>query len=220
MSIAHGAPAGSEVEWLIDGIWFKLAMLVCVAICVLLAGQAFLKRSGRRPGGGARRKLDFDLAVAKMASLPRTDIRDLCDGPCHLEGEIRSATEHLGGETHPIVYFNRAGEGRDAAVAAALVLVGDETGQVALVNLDQARVIAAPEEGTTHARICLRVGDRVEVVGDAVMEAPPARDAEMPQPGRVYATLGAQKSIQVRTITAASNPSGADPHDEPHPPKP
>jgi hypothetical protein len=199
-----------DVEWLIDGSWTKLTLLVLVAVCVLVVSQTVLKRSSgaRRPS--RTRRLDFDLDVARMSKCERSDIAALSDGPSKVEGVIRSATENLGGDKHPIVYFNRAGEGRDAAVAAELVLVGDETGQAALMHLDQARVIAAPESGPRYERVCLRVGDRVEVLGTARKETAATSPEGSHSSSRVYATLGANAPIQVRVIDSAIETTSPD----------
>jgi hypothetical protein len=200
-----------DVEWLVDGSWTKLALLVLVAVCVLVVSQTVLKRNtgARRPS--RTRRLDFDLDVARMSKCERSDIAALSDGPSKIEGVIRSATETLGGDEHPIVYFNRAGEGRDAAVAAELVLVGDDTGQAALMHLDQARVIAAPESGPRYERVCLRVGDRVEVLGAARKETETISPEDSHSSSRVYATLGANAPIQIRVIDSAMETISAAP---------
>ncbi len=195
--------ADGDVEWIADGSWTKLTLLVLVAVCVLVVSQTALKRHAGARQTSRTRRLDFDLDVARMSKCVRSDIAALNDGPSKIEGVIRSATETLGGDTHPIVYFNRAGEGRDAAVAAQLVLVGDETGQAALMHLDQARVIAAPESGPRYERICLRVGDRVEVLGTARKEAETKLTESPHSSSRVYATLGADTPVQVRRLEAA-----------------
>ncbi|MGB1701063.1 MAG: hypothetical protein ACPHRO_13985 [Nannocystaceae bacterium] len=192
-----------DVEWFIGANWPQLALLVMLAVGVLVLSQTAIKRGsgeGRRTSG---RRLDFDLDVARMSQLRRSDIAQLQDGPSRIEGVIRSATETLGGDAHPVVYFNRADEGRDTAVAAQLVLVGDDTGQAALMHLDQARVIAAPESGPRHERICLRLGDTVEVLGTARRERETADSDNPSHARRVYATLGADAPIQVRQLRSA-----------------
>jgi len=206
-----------DVEWIIDGSWTKLAVLVFIAVSVLMLSQLVLKRNSgaRRPS--RTRRLDFDLDVARMSQRERSDIASLDDGPSKLEGVIRSATESLGGDSHPIVYFNRVGGGREAAVAAELVLVGDDTGQAALMNLDQARVIATPESGASHERICLRVGDRVEVLGTARREAETKSSDSPHSSSRVYATLGADAPIQVRRINSAFEETSEDAASDPQP---
>ena len=205
--------ADDDLGWLIDG-WTRLAP-VLVAVSVLVAGQLVLKRGVGARGSSPRRRLDFDLDVARMSSLPITPIHLLRAGPCHLEGEIRSATERLGGDQAGIVYVNRAGGGRDTAVSSTIVLIGDGTGQVALEHLDAARVIAAPEEGGAHERVCCASG--IAWRSSETWSSRP-RGPETPGPHRGASTVRSARLARFRSGSSRRRaPRRADPEADPEP---
>lgn len=187
-------PDESEIEWLIDAPWAKLALLITVAVGVLvLANMLMRSRSGRR---GVYRKGDFDLRVAKLEALPIVPIAQAQAGPVHLLGTLRQGAGALGTGEHACVFQNRAGAARATAIAAELVLLSDESGTVGLEQLESARVIAPKEDRGAHDTIALYLGDRVEVLGDLVLFDTPQTADGQPLRGM----LGSLGQIQVRVI--------------------
>lgn len=216
--VAHGwrlalAPAGpaspdapGEIDWILQGPWGKLAILIVVAVAVLTVGNMMMKRRQRLGGAGARARGDFDLAVAKMAELPVTAVADAKAGPVHLEVELVSSNGSLGGSPgHECVWRNRHGASRSTAVGAELVVARDETGQVGVEGLEGARVLA-PKDPTTgkHEFASLYLGDRVELVGHFTPERYGDTDAPTE---RVYGMMGVDSHIQLKVLDRPTSPT-------------
>jgi hypothetical protein len=184
----------SEVEWLLDAPWAKVALMITLAVGVLVLTNTLMRGKARRRG--LRRKPDFDLQVAKLESLPVATIAAAKTGPIHLIGTLRKGDGALGTGEHACVFQNRAGSTRATAIAADLVLLADDSGVVGLEQLDGARVIAPKEERGAHDTIALYLGDRVEVVGELMVFESPQTAGGEPLRGM----LGSLGQIQVRLL--------------------
>ena len=200
----------SEVDWLLDAPWAKVALLITVAVGVLVLANTLTKNKGKRRG--IRRKPDFDLQVAKLEDLAVTPIASAKAGPIHLVGTLRKGDGALGTGEHACVFQNRAGSSRATAIAAELVLLGDETGVVGLEQLEAARVIAPREDHGPHDTIALYLGDRVEVVGELMVFNQPQTAGGEPLRGM----LGSLGQIQVRLLERAK-PDAPEPGAKPVP---
>jgi hypothetical protein len=184
----------NEIAWLSDAPWAKLALLITVAVIVMVAANMLMR--SRRGRSGGRRKFDFDLGVAKLEALPVTPIASAKPGPVHLVGTLRKGAGALGSGEHACVFQNRAGSSRATAIAAELIVLTDESGNIGLEQLEDARVIAPREEHGPHDTIALYLGDRVEVVGELMLfDAPQTADGEP-----LRGMLGSLGQIQVRVI--------------------
>jgi hypothetical protein len=190
--------ARGDLGWVAAGPWLELTLLFGVAMLVMFVSSRALARRARASAAD-RRRGDFDLSVAKMEALPVVRIADAAAGPVRLEAVLRSASGAMGGAPErACVWHNRAGAVRSAAVAAELVVAGDESGQVALANLEQARVLAPkdPRRGK-HEFVSLRLGDHVELLGVFT----PERHGEDEDPSRrIYGVLGLDSQLQVRVL--------------------
>lgn len=201
--------AGDEIDWMFAGPWGTLLVLFAVAAGVLLLSRRMTTK--RRRGDGGRKRPDFDLDTARLESLPVSPIAEAVAGPVHLEGVLESSTQSFG-KGRPCVWLNRAGQGRDTAIAAELVMLADATGKAGLENLEGARVIAPREPGATgHDAVALYLGDRVQVLGQF---RPEAHGADEAATERVYGLLGSDAPMQVRVLTRAE-PSSKTPDDAP-----
>lgn len=187
-------PDEGEIHWLTNAPWAKLALMITIAVGVLVLANALMRKRGGRKG--IRRKPDFDLRVAKLEALPVTPIGEAKSGAVHLIGTLRKGTGALGTGEHACVFQNRAGSTRATAIAAELVLLSDDSGNVGLEQLEGARVIAPKEDHGPHDTIALYLGDRVEVVGELmVFDSPQTADGEP-----LRGMLGSLGQIQVRLI--------------------
>jgi hypothetical protein len=183
----------TEINWLLDAPWAKVALLITLAVGVLILTNVLMRN--RRAGRG-RHKPDFDLRVAKLEALPVTKIAEAKAGPVHLIGTLRKGDGALGTGERACVFRNRAGSSRATAIAAELVLLADETGVIGLEQLDAARVIAPKQEDGPHDTIALYLGDRVEVVGELMhFDAPQTIDGEP-----LRGMLGSLGQFQVRVV--------------------
>ena len=197
-----------DLGWLISAPWGKSVLVVVVALLVLAAGNALLKRKPWT--NDARHRPDFDLEVARLESLPVSEIASARKGPVHLEGSIASAVGSLGGDPgRECVYRNRVGAGRGSAVGSELILVRDGSGQVGIENLEHARVVAPRERADPRApeTYSLHVGDHVEVLGEFTIQ--PHGDDTDPR-DRVYGMLGADRRLQVRVLERAPKSTPTD----------
>ncbi len=218
-----------DITWLLSGPWGTLALLIVLAVVVLMAGSMMSKYRGK-----GRSRVGFDLDVAKMENLPPTPIAELVAGPAHAVGTISSTTGSLGGPPERArVYMNRAGSDRSTAVGSELIVVQDDSGKVAVEELESARVLAPREEAGAHEAISLYVGDRVQVLG----QFKPEVHGEDESPAeRVYGIFGADGQVQIKALERApvpepDEPTGdstddtpgdstdATPGDEPQPPE-
>lgn len=183
-----------EFDWLLDGPWGKVAILLLGAGVVMVAAN-LLMRSQKR-----KRNLsqpDFDLQVAKLEQLPITPIAETKRGPVHIVGVLEIGDGALGTGPHACVYQNRAKASRATAIAAELVLLRDESGAVGLSKLESARVIAPKQDQGAHEIIALYLGDQVEVVGEMT-----TFDTPQTAGGReLHGMLGWNGQIQVRVTT-------------------
>lgn len=184
----------SEIDWLLDAPWARVALLVTIAVGVLILANVAMRK--RRKPRGIRRKPDFDLRVAKLEELPVTTIAEAKPGAVHLIGTLQRGEGALGTGDRACVFQNRAGSSRATAIAAELVLLDDDTGIVGLEQLESARVIAPREEDGPHDTIALYLGDRVEVVGEMLGFDNPQTVGGQPLRG-MLGTLG---QFQVRVI--------------------
>lgn len=198
-----------DFDWLLDGPWGKVAVLLLAAGVVMLVAN-LLARNNRRKRDLARP--DFNLQIAKLEELPISTIAAATRGDIHLEGVLELGDGALGTGAHACVYQNRYKASRTTAIAAELTLLSDATGVVGLTSLESARVIAPKEDNGPHDIIALYLGDRVEVVGELLtFEAP------MTAGGReLRGMLGSLGPIQVRVIERPAAP----PSDRPPFPKP
>jgi hypothetical protein len=191
----------SDIDWLLDAPWAKVALLITLAVGVMILTNAMMrKKKGAR---GIRRKPDFDLRVAKLEQLPVTAIADARAGEIHLVGTLAKGEGALGTGPRACVYQNRAKSSRATAIAAELILLGDESGIVGLEQLEDARVIAPKEDHGPHDTIGLYLGDRVEVVGELMVFDEPQTAG-----GReLRGMLGSLGQIQVRVLERPEPPS-------------
>ncbi|TPV95856.1 MAG: hypothetical protein B7733_07775 [Myxococcales bacterium FL481] len=185
-----------------DGPWGALLVLFAAAVAVLTVSRRMA--SGRKREGSGRKQPKFDLDTARLESLPVSRIADAEAGSIHLEGVLESSTQSFG-QGRPCVWLNRAGQSSDTAIAAELVILADDTGQVGLENLERARVIAPREPGTAgHDSVALYLGDRVQVLGQF---RPERYDPSSEDERRVYGLLGSDAPMQIRVLTRAEAPS-------------
>ena len=193
--------SGGEIDWILDGPWAKLALLITVAIAVLTMSNLLMKR--RNAAGGGRIRGDFDLEVAKMEQLPITPIAQAKAGPVRLEAVLVSTQGSLGGKPgRECVWRNRYGGARSTAVASELVMARDSSGQVGIEDLEGARVLAPKDEGGgKHEFASLYLGDRVELLG--YLRAEHHGDAEAASE-RVYGMMGVDSQVQVRMLERAT----------------
>ena len=191
-------PAG-EVDWLLDGPWGKVAILLLGAGVVMLLANVLMRNSKRKRNIVTP---DFDLKVAKLEELPISTIAAAKGGAVHLEGVLELGDGALGTGPHACVFQNRARGSRATAIAAELTLLSDETGVVAITSLESARVIAPKEDKGAHEIIALYLGDRVEVVGDmSTFETPQTAGGR-----EVIGMLGSLGQIQVRVTSRPERP--------------
>jgi hypothetical protein len=178
-----------DVDWLLDGPWGKVAMLLLGAGVVMLVANLLMRNSRRKRNLG---QPDFDLRVSKLEQLPVTPIAQAVRGEVHLEGVLE-----LG----------------DGALAAELTLLCDETGVVAISSLESARVIAPKQDSGANEIIALYLGDRVEVVGEmSTFETPQTAGGR-----ELRGMLGSLGQIQVRVLSRPEhNVHASDPSPNPH----
>lgn len=212
---APEAPAGDEasedITWLLSGPWGTLAVLIVLAVVVLMAGNMMTKMRGR-----GRARAGFDLEVARMENLTPTPIAELVSGPAHAVGVVSSTTGSLGGPPERArVYMNRAGSDRSTAVGSELIVVEDESGKVAVEDLESARVLAPREDAGPHEVISLYVGDRVQLLGRFKAEV--HGEEESPEQ-RVYGMFGVDGQVQVKVLERAPKPETPEPDAPAEPP--
>lgn len=182
-----------EVDWLLDGPWGKVAMLLLGAGVVMLVANLLMRNSKRKRN---LMQPDFDLRVAKLEQLPVSKIAAASRGEVHLEGVLARGDGALGTGPHACVYQNRFKASRATAIAAEVTLLDDGTGIVGLTSLEAARVIAPKEDSGPHDIIALYLGDRVEVVGELMTFEDPVTAGGRELKGM----LGSLGPIQVRVI--------------------
>jgi hypothetical protein len=199
-----------DVDWLLDGPWGKVAMLLLGAGVVMLVANLLMRNSRRKRNLG---QPDFDLRVSKLEQLPVTPIAQAVRGEVHLEGVLELGDGALGTGAHACVYQNRARASRATAIAAELTLLCDETGVVAISSLESARVIAPKQDSGANEIIALYLGDRVEVVGEmSTFETPQTAGGR-----ELRGMLGSLGQIQVRVLSRPDHKVHAsDPSSNPH----
>lgn len=191
-----------DVDWLLDGPWGKVALLLIGAGAVMFVANVLMRANKRKRGLS---QPDFDLTVAKLERLPITPIAAAKPGPVHIEGVLERGDGALGNGPHACVYQNRAKSSRATAIAAELTLLSDESGVVAISSLENARVIAPKQDQGAHEIIALYLGDRVEVVGEmTTFETPQTAGGR-----ELHGMLGSSGQIQVR-VTARPEHSTHD----------
>jgi hypothetical protein len=182
-----------DVDWLVDGPWGKVALLLLGAAVVMLVANLLMRNSKRRRN---LMQPDFNLRIAKLEQLPTTTIAAAKRGEIHLEGVLERGDAALGTGAHACVYQNRAKASRATAIAAEVTLLNDGTGIVGITSLESARVIAPKEDDGPHDIIALYLGDRVEVVGELLTFENPVTAG-----GReLRGMLGSLGPIQVRVL--------------------
>lgn len=196
--LAPPSSSEGEIDWLLDGPWAKLALLITIAIAVLTVGNLLMKRR-TTAGSTGRFRGDFDLEVAKMEALPFTPIAEAQAGPVRLRATLASSNGSLGGQPgRECVWRNRYGGARSTAVAAELVVAKDESGQVAIEDLEGARVLAPKDEPAgKHEFASLLLGDEVEVLG---YFAPEKHGGDEDPGERIYGIMGVDSQVQVRLL--------------------
>ena len=216
--------SGHEVSWFTQGNLLWIMTLMTLAVAVFIVGKRAAKQHTGRRGPRFRdrifaRGLDFDLAIARLESEPLSMSNTAVVGqPVRLRLRILQASGNLGGAAgRERIWHNRAHASRATAVAADWASARDAGGEVLLVGLGRARVIAPFEEnprGFSTVSLCL--GDEVEVLGIfegvAVLER---LDLEPAYPGdraQLSGVVGAGRQLQVRVMSRAGvATSGEDP---------
>jgi hypothetical protein len=193
-----------DVDWLLDGPWGKVAMLLLGAGVVMLVANLLMRNSKRKRN---LMQPDFNLRIAKLEALPVSTIATAARGEVHLEGVLERGDGALGTGVHACVYQNRAKASRATAIAAEVTLLSDGTGIVGITSLESARVIAPKEDDGPHDIIALYLGDRVEVVGELLTFENPVTAG-----GReLRGMLGSLGPIQVRVINRPDHSVHAKP---------
>lgn len=226
-----GTQADDPFAMLADsgGPLFMLALLVPVAVVVFYLGSRRLAKDRGTHALRPRGRVWFD-APRKRSERWRGTVRTLegrapssvskaQPGALRLQGVLCGASENLGGAVgRECVWRNRAGASAASAVAAETVFLRDDTGTVAIEDLEQAYVIAPAEKHTFHhENVSLYLGDRVEVFGQFTPE--PATGDEAHPNERVYGTLALADGLDVRLLDRPK-PEPADDgaeHDAPSP---
>ncbi len=196
----------------LDPSWFLLALLIPVAIVVLWFGNRMLSSwrqadafepKGRAHAGKLRARAPASPAWvrtrARLREAPPVPIARAQAGPVRVAGVIVAATETLGGTPeHGCVWRNRRGAPPASAVAAAAVVLADDSGKAGVENLEGARVFAPTEPlGRGHDSLALYVGDRVEVLGTFT----PQRVGDDPDPTQnIYGTLGTSGPLEIQVL--------------------
>jgi len=194
--------------WLVQVPWLSTFGLVSLAVAVVLFGWYLQKRAGKwenRRGRNSRSSLKkLDLSISRLESLPVTPIAQAKAKDLHVEGRLASAVGSLGGRPeNACIWHNRAGANRESAVGTELVLLADETGQLGIENIAEARVIAPVEtKSGGRDRVSLYLGDRVQVLGRFSPEV--LGNDDNPK-SKVYGFLGRDGPIQVRLLDRYSS---------------
>lgn len=192
--------AGQELNWMTQVDWTLPFLTICAALSVLWLGHRLSKgarfgKKGATPGG---RDLDFDLEIARLETQPPVAIAQAKAGLVHIRGVLKSAQGSLGGPSDRArVWYNQVDGPRDAAVGVELCLLADESGQVALEELGQARVIA-PIEGPEPRFRCLSLGDEVELLGEFLPEK--VQKSEENAHEAIYGVVGRARTFQLRLL--------------------
>ena len=212
------------------GPLFILALLVPVAVVVFYLGSRRLAKERGTHALRPRGRVWFD-APRKRSERWRTTVRTLESrdpssvsnakpGAVRFQGVLSGASENLGGAAgRECVWRNRAGASAASAVAAETVFLRDDTGTIAIEDLEQAYVIAPAEKHTFHhENVSLYLGDRVEVYGQFTPE--PGADDEGHPTERVYGTLALADGLDIRLLDRPKpEPAddGAEEEDAPSP---
>lgn len=205
MAPAPDAQVG-DLDWLLDGPWATLGLLMALALIVLFVAKLAAERG--RSSKSKRSMPDLDLRVAKLEALPVSPILSAAPGPVHVEGTICDAAGGLG----RLLYRNRYKGRRATAIAVERVIIRDAGGLVGLEDLEGARVIAPKESAGAHDVVSLYMGDRVQVLGDLERFEQPTPIGE--QGDLLVGMLGTLGPIQIRVL--AREPASHD-HDPPRP---
>jgi hypothetical protein len=192
------------------GPLFILALLVPVAVVVFYLGSRRLAKERGTHALRPRGRVWFE-APRKRSERWRKTVRTLegrepstaasaPSGVVRLQGVLSGASENLGGAAgRECVWRNRAGANAASAVAAETVFLQDDTGTVAIEDLEQAYIIAPSEKHTFHhENVSLYLGDRVEVYGQFTPEPASGDDAHPTE--RVYGTLAHVDGLDIRLL--------------------
>jgi hypothetical protein len=207
-----------DLDWLLDGPWATLALLIAVALVVLFVAKLASERS--RSSKSKRSMPDLDLRVAKLEALPVSPIVSATAGPVHIEGTICDAAGGLG----RLLYRNRYKGRRATAIAVERLILRDASGLVGLEDLEGARVIAPKETAGAHDVVSLYMGDRVQVLGDLERFDQPAPIGE--HGDLLVGMLGTLGPIQIRVLErepaspAAPRPAASAEHESTSPSEP
>lgn len=212
------------------GPLFILALLVPVAVVVFYFGSRRLAKergtNALRPRGRVwfdaprKRSERWRKMVRQLEGRDPSSVSKAKPGPVRLQGVLSGASENLGGAPgRECVWRNRAGASAASAVGAETVFFRDDTGTVAIEDLERAYVIAPAEKHTFHhENVSLYLGDRVEVYGQFTPE-PGLGDEEHPTE-RVYGTLALADGLDIRLLDRPKpEPAddGAEEEDAPSP---
>lgn len=211
MNVAQAS--SDELGWMTQVDWTLPFLGLCAAIAVLWLGRKLSQGAfvGRRKVQSKGRDLDFDLEIARLENQSPVEIASAKRGLVHLRGVLKSAQGTLGGPPEQArVWYNQCQAPKDAAVGVELCLMGDNTGQVALEDLSQARVIA-PTQGEDPRFRALALGDRVEVLGEFIAEK--VRKGDEADSEQIYGVIGRGRTFQIRLLERpeAQNPSSESP---------
>lgn len=206
MIICFSQPTGDELGWMTQVDWTLPFLGLCAAVAVLFLGRKLSQGAllGRKTSKSGGRDLNFDLEIARLESQTPVPIAQAQNGLVHLRGVLASAEGSLGGPPERArVWYNQCDAPRDAAIGVELCLLADETGQVALEDLSQARVIA-PTQGQDPRFRTLSLGDQVEVLGELVAQK--IRKGGEASQEQIYGTIGSARSYQIRVLDRPQEP--------------
>ena len=156
---------------------FLLVLLVPVAVLAIWYASRTFGRArntdAMRPRGRVleehprKREAKWRETVERLEAEDATPIAKAKAGPVRIRGVLVAARGKLGGpEGRECVWRNRAGGRPDAAVAAELVVIADDSGRCGIDGLEGAYVIAPAEKHTRHhENVSLYLGDYKEVSG-------------------------------------------------------
>lgn len=212
-----GLLAQSDLAWLAETDWITPIFLITLAVGVLMWSRHYAQKRAKSNAnelkGGGGRMLDFDLEVARLEEQAPVKIAAAKAGLVHIRGRIASAHGDLGGtQGRQRIYYNRCGAPRSAAIGVELCLVTDDSGQVALEQLEAARVIATPEGDEDLRYVTLQVGDEVEILGEFEAERVGKKGERADQ--KVYGVIGRSRQLQVRVLARPESPPSASADDE------
>ncbi len=199
---------------------FLLVLLVPVAVFAIWYASRTFGRArttdAMRPRGRVleehprKREAKWRETVEQLEASEPTPIARAKAGPVRVRGVLVAARGKLGGpEGRECVWRNRAGGRPDAAVAAELVVIADESGRCGIDGLEGAYVIAPAEKHALHhENVSLYLGDHVEVFGTFE----PEKTGDDPDPTQnVYGTIVPDAGLDIRLTKRESLARNGEP---------